>query len=344
MTMFRSNSVAVLAMVLLAAGCGQKKEKDQKTAEAVKVTITEITTSRQQLVLAYSGSIEADNKVSIGFSVAGRVTAVHVQEGQRISRGQLLATVEQNTYQNNYDVAEAALEQAQDNFDRLDQLYKKGSLPERDYIAVKVGLVQAKANRQTAAKNLQDTKLYASFSGIITQKQTEAGATAAPGIPAFTIVKTDKVYAVASITENEISAMKIGADAQIYIPSIGKKITGKVSIINPQGDNLSKTYTVKLRLDNPGGELLPGMIADISINTGKVLDALVIPAQAIVRDPDNINYVFVAKAENTAFKKRVSISKMTGTNSVVVTEGLQAGDKLIISGQTNLEDGTPVKF
>ena len=60
---------------------------------------------------------------------------------------------------------------------------------------------------------MRDTKLYASFSGIVTQKQTEAGATAAPGIPAFTLVKTDKVYAVAAITENEISSLKIGAEA-----------------------------------------------------------------------------------------------------------------------------------
>lgn len=207
-----------------------------------------------------------------------------------------------------------------------------------------MSLVQAKANKETAAKNLFDTKLYASFAGIITQKQTEAGATAGPGIHAFTIVKTDRVYAVASITENEISSLKIGADVQVYIASIGKKISGKVSIINPQGDNLSKTYTVKVRMDNPGGELLPGMIADIQINTGKMREAIVIPAQAVLRDPDNINYVFVAKADSTAFKKRVNISKMTGTGTVVVNDGLQVGDKLIIGGHTNLEEGSSVEF
>ncbi|WP_342084879.1 efflux RND transporter periplasmic adaptor subunit [Dyadobacter sp. OTU695] len=342
--MLKKNIFTILGMLLLTAGCGQKKEADQNVAEAVKVTVEEIAVSSQNEVLAYSGSIEADNTVSIGFSVGGRVTAVQVQEGQRVSKGQLLATIEQNNYQNSYDVAAAGLEQAQDNFNRLDQLYKKGSLPERDYITAKVGLVQAKASKETAAKNLLDTKLYASFSGIVAQKQTEAGATAAPGIPAFTIVKTDKVYAVASITENEISSLKIGADAQIYIPSVDRKINGKVSIINPQGDKSSKTYTVKVRVDNPDGELLPGMIADININTGKMQEALVIPARAVVRDPDNVNYVFVAKANNTAFKKRINILKMTGTSSVVVNEGLQAGDKLIIGGQTNLEDGTPIQF
>lgn len=344
MVMLKRNIFFILIFILLGAGCGKTKPDHNQTSAAVNVTVKRITVSSKSLILEYSGTIEADNRVSIGFSVPGRVNAVLVQEGQHVDRGQLLASIEQNSYQNNFIVANAGLEQAQDNFSRFDQLYQKGSLPERDYIASKTGLAQAKANKETASKNLIDTKLYASFSGIITQKLTEEGATAAPGIPAFTIVKTDKVYAVASINENEISSLKIGADAKITIPSLDKSINGKVTIINPQADDMSKTYTVKIRLENLNGELLPGMIADISINTEKEQNAIVIPAESVVRDPDNINYVFIARANNTAFKKRVIISKMTGTSDVVVTEGLRAGDQLIVNGQTNLEDGTLIKF
>ncbi len=345
MNMVRTNLFLMLLSILIVSGCGKKEQKNTDGAtEVYKVSVKEITVSEQPEKLTYSGSIEADNTVSIGFSVAGRITAVYVQEGEHVSKGQLLAAIEPDTYQNNLDVASAGLEQAQDNFNRLDQLYKKNSLPERDYIAAKVALAQAQANSQSAAKNLRDTKLYASFSGIVTQKQTEAGATAAPGIPAFTLVKTDKVYAVAAITENEISSLKIGAEAQVSIPSLNKEISGKVTIINPQADNFSKTYTVKVRLDNANGQLLPGMITDIIISTGKNQNAIIVPAQALVRDPDNINYVFVAKENNIAIKKRVSISKITGTNDVVVSKGLQAGDRLIVSGQTNLEDGSSIKF
>lgn len=344
MVMFKRNILSILSIMLLSAGCGKKETDQNQTVEPVKVSVREIELSSQAEVLDYSGTIEADNTVSIGFSIPGRVTAVLVQEGERVVKGQLLASIEQNAYQNNLIVANAALEQAQDNFNRLHQLYKKGSLPERDYISGKTGLAQAKANKETASKNMHDTKLYASFSGIVTHKLTEAGASAAPGIPAFTIVKSDKVYAVAAINENEISSLKIGADATISIPSLNREIKGKITIINPQGDDLSKTYTVKVRLDNANGQLLPGMIADISINSGQIQNTIIIPAQALVRDPDNINYVYIAKEGNTAFKKRLNISKITGTNDVVVKEGLHAGDKIIVNGQTNLSDGTPVKF
>lgn len=344
MAMLKKNILFILSVVLLAAGCGKKETDQNQKAESVKVTAKDVEASSQSKIFEYSGSIEADNTVSLGFSTAGRITAVLVQEGERVSKGQLLASMEKNSYQNNLAVAAAGLEQAQDNFNRLDQLYKKGSLPERDYIAGKTALAQAKANKETAAKNLYDTNLYASFSGIVTHKLTEAGATAAPGIPAFTIVKTDKVYAVAAINENEISSLNIGSAAKIFIPSLNKEINGKVTLINPQGDNFSKTYTVKIRIDNPGGQLLPGMIADITINSGKEQNMIVIPSQAVVRDAQNINYVFLAKDNNTAFKKRVNISRMVGSSDVIVTEGLKAGDKIIVDGQTNLEDGTVIKF
>lgn len=344
MTIFSKNIFMILAVSMLLTSCGQKKQTENTTTDAVKVTAQEITVSSKQQELAYSGSIEADNTVSIGFGVAGRVLQVYVQEGQRVSKGHLLASVEQDTYQSSYQVASAGLEQAQDNFNRLDQLYKKGSLPERDFIAAKVGLAQAKANREIAAKNLRDTKLYASFSGIIAKKITEAGAAASPAVPAFTIVKTDKVYATAAITESEISSLKIGAATSVTIPSLNKNFNGKIAIINPQADNSSKTYMVKVRLDNPNAELLPGMIADLIIKTGGNKNSIIIPASAVVRDADNINYVFLVKANNTAFKKRINISGITGASDVVVNDGLNAGDKLIVSGQTSLEDGTAVKL
>ncbi|PZR19930.1 MAG: hypothetical protein DI539_12415 [Flavobacterium psychrophilum] len=342
----KKNKGLFLGSLLLLSACGGKEQPTIKT-ESIKVGIQKIEIVSQPETFSYSGNILADNSVSIGFGVSGRVTAVYVQEGQRVYKGQLLAAIETNTYQNSLAVAEAGMDQAQDNFNRLNQLYLKKSLPERDYIAAKVALAQSKANRDIAMKNLRDTKLYASFSGIISQKLTEAGATAAPGVPAFTIVKTDKVYAVASITENEISSLKIGDPVEVSIPSLNRTIHGNITIINPQADDNSKTYTVKIRLDNPGGQILPGMITDININTGKNKDAIILPAQAVLKDSDGSSYVYTVKSTKNkpiAFKKRVEMQNMAGASNVVIKSGLNLDDQVVISGQTRLEDGKPVKF
>ncbi|GIZ07578.1 MexH family multidrug efflux RND transporter periplasmic adaptor subunit [Flavobacterium sp. UMI-01] len=321
--------------------CSEKKENETVEQTIIpKVTVKKIDTNTEPEVLNYSGTIEADNTVSLGFSVAGRISIVNVQEGQKVKKGQLLASIEQINYKNAFDIANAGLEQANDNFKRLQSLYEKNSLPERDFIAVKVAVAQANANKNLAAKNLADTKLYAPFSGIITAKLTEIGATAAPSVPAFTIMKTDKVYAKASIAESEIAKLKIGTEASVDIESINKSFYGKVAIVNPSADPLTRTFNVKVRLDNNDDTLLPGMISTIKINTNKTVNVITIPSESIVRDANNILYVYVVK-NNRAIKKRVSVGSFKG-NEVIVTDGLSVGDLLVTAGNKDIKDGQTV--
>ncbi|ALJ06283.1 hypothetical protein APS56_14570 [Pseudalgibacter alginicilyticus] len=333
--------ITLTTLILLLVGCSDKK-KTVKPTIIPKVTVKKIQTSSETEVLNYSGTIEADNTVSLGFSVPGRISKVYVQEGQKVKRGQLLAAIDQTTYKNAFDIANAGLEQANDNFNRLHSLYEKGSLPERDFIAVKVAVAQANANKNLAEKNLADTNLYAPFSGMITAKLTEIGATAAPGVPAFTVMKTDKVYAKASITESEIAKLKIGTDAKVEISSLDEIFNGKVAIVNPSADALTRTFNVKVRLDNNEDKLLPGMISTIKINTGNTVNVISIPSENVVRDANNILYVFMVK-NNKAIKKRVSLGNFKG-NEVIVTEGLAIGDSVVIAGNKNLKDGQTVSL
>ena len=333
--------ITLTTLALLVIGCSEKKETVKEVA-IPKVTVKKIKATEEKESLTYSGTIEADNTVSLGFSVPGRISKVNVQEGQKVKRGQLLAPIDQTTYKNAFDIANAGLEQANDNFKRLSGLYEKGSLPERDFIAVKVAVAQANANKNLAAKNLTDTKLYAPFSGIITAKMTEMGATAAPGVPAFTVMKTDKVYAKASIAESEISKLKMGTDAEVEIASLNETFNGKVAIINPSADAITRTFNVKVRLDNKDDKLLPGMISKLKINTGNTVNVITVPSESVVRDANDILYVFVVK-ENKAIKKRVSLGSFKG-NEVIVTNGLSIGDAVVIAGNKNLKDGQTVSL
>ncbi|MBD1262217.1 efflux RND transporter periplasmic adaptor subunit [Maribacter polysiphoniae] len=330
-----------ITVLLILSSCSEKKE-EAKESKILKVGVTKIAANTENETLSYSGTIEADNTVSLGFMVAGRVADIHVQEGQKVKKGQLLAAIDATSYKNAYDIADAGLELANDNYKRLDELYKKGSLPERDYIAVKVGVAQANANKNMAAKNLSDTKLYAPFSGMVTAKLTEIGATAAPGVPAFTVMKTDKVYAKASISESEISKLKVGSEAEIEIPSMNKSFTGKVAILNLSADTVTRTFNVKVRVDNSENQLLPGMISSIKINTDNPQEVISIPVQSIVRDVNDITYAFIVE-NNKAIKKRVDTGDFKG-NQVIITKGLSAGDLLISKGYTTVKDGQEVTF
>jgi len=342
--MFTLNRILFVFTLSALVSCAHKEEQTSKAQPAIKVAVQEIATQDQAEVLNYSGTIEADNTVALGFTVAGRVTGVNVLEGQQVKQGQLLATIETQDYANALVIAQAAELQAADNFKRLNELHEKGSLPERDYIAARSALSQAQANVSLAAKRLADTRLYAPYTGIISAKLIDRGGSAAPGVPTFTILKTDQVYAKAPITESDISKLSIGKEVLVIIPALNDSVKGVVTIINPQADNSSRTYSVKVRLNNSGKRLLPGMLTEMRVYTGSKQQNIIIPASSIVRDADDLTYVFVAGQHQKAVRRRIATTGVTTDNEVIVQSGLNAGDKLIVNGQTRLEDGSSIQL
>lgn len=342
MKMLLRNASLGLVMSGALLACGKKEEEKPKSTAPTKVSVQEIVTGNQSEMLRYSGTVEAENSVQIGFAVPGVVASVLVNEGQMVKAGQLLATIDPTDYDNGLLIASAGLEQAEDMYARLNGLYEKGSLPAKDYIDIKSKLAQAKANKNMASKRVKDTKLYAPMSGIVTGKMIEKGAMAAPGAPAFALINTAKVYAKVSIPESEIGKISKGQTAQVSINTIHQRLTGKIAIINPMADPVTKSYSVKIQLENGQGKIMPGMIADAEIATGQQVGTITVPAKAVVRDADDITYVFVANGDKV-IKKRISATGLLG-DDVVIGEGLQSGDRVVVSGQTKLKDGSAISL
>lgn len=329
--------------VTLLVSCGQKTGKPAEAAP-VKVSVFTVQPSAQYQQLFFSGSIEADNVTQIGFAVPGTVDQVLVQEGEYVKAGQLLAAIDGTEYVNSLAIATASLKQSEDLYSRLNGLYQKGSLPAKDFIDIETRQEQARASRNLAAKRTADTRLHSPVTGIVTARLIEKGSTAAPGITAFSIAKTDMVYARITVSENEVGSMQRGQQALIYIPTLGDTIKGQVSIINPQADNVSRTFSIKIRLNNSAGKLLPGMIADVSVQSGNKTSAIIIPSAAVLKDADDIIYVFAIGRESKVVRKRVFLGRATGTSQVVVTSGLAEGDKIVVAGNKQLVDGTTVSY
>lgn len=325
-------------------GCGSKDSQSAPAEEVNKVSVRMISGAAGSEQLDYSGSLEADNTVDLAFSVGGRIVAVKVEEGQHVTRGTLLAEVEAVKYQSAFEIADASYTKAKDQFGRSKELYDRGSLPERDFIAAKADLAQAKANRDIAAKDLADTRLLAPFTGVVTRKITELGSLTAPGTPVFTLTKTDVMYATASIAEGDIGHVSTGDSVLVNIPALGEQRIGSVNILNPQAESYSRTFEVKVRLRNEDGKILPGMMAQMHIYTGVSESRITIPTSCILKDTDNIAYVFLAQADHTAIKRRIAITRAVGLDEVIVSSGLQAGDQLIVAGFSRLQDGSHIQF
>lgn len=333
---------AVCTVIL--SSCGKKQPEQQQTNHAIRVSTQEVQQINRIQSLSYTGSIEPDNTSKIGFAVAGVINQVVAKEGQFVRQGQLLASIDATEYENALIIAKAGLEQAEDMYQRLNDLYQKGSLPAKDFIDIKTKVAQAQANKNINTKHIADSKLHAPISGIITEKLVEKGSMAAPGVPAFSIIKTDKVFAKITVPEAEIGNFKQGMTASVFIPTLNESIKGTISIINPQADAISKTYIVKIQLNNPQNRILPGMISNVEINPNRVVPALSIPANAVVRDADDITYVYVMNGEKKVLKKRVTVGSLIGSKEVIIKEGLNKDERIVIEGQTKLHDGSEVQL
>jgi RND family efflux transporter MFP subunit len=328
---------AVVAILMMRCSASE-----QKTAPApVKVSVLEIKQRDAHEQLSYSGTIEPDNTAQIGFAVSGVINTIAVQEGQPVKQGQFLAGIDATEYSEALAIATASLDQAQDLHKRLSALYEKGSLPAKDYIEIKTRLAQAQANKHINAKHIADSRLYAPMTGIVTARLIERGSMAAPGAPAFTIVKTDQVYARISVPESEIGALKKDMTARVYIATLRDTVAGKITIINPVADATSNTYSVKIRIANLTRRLLPGMIATVIIHTDRPVPLMTVPATAVVRDANDVTYLFLRSESNTALRKRVTVTGIAGDNEVVVT-GLENGDQVITAGMSRLKDGSAI--
>jgi len=328
-----------LISISLATSC--QPEEKKTTATPIKVSVQVVEKHQQAKVLTYSGSIEAENRAQIGFSVPGVVNHIAAQEGQAVHEGQLLATLDDTEYQNALIIADASLEQAEDMYNRLNNLYQKGSLPEKDYIDIKTKLAQARANQRINAKHIRDSKLVSPMTGMITHKMIERGSAAAPGVPAFEVVKTDQVYARIAVPESEVGELAKGMAAGVFIPTLRDTVTGTITIINPQADEVSRTYIVKIKLNNANGRILPGMLTRVFIQSTLPNNAITIPATAIVRDADQVAYVFTSNTSKKAVRKRIEVTGITGNNEAVVS-GLVPGDQVVVAGQTRLKDGSAI--
>jgi RND family efflux transporter MFP subunit len=336
-------SMTILLMAFFLSSCKKSDAIETNSLKPIKVTTQKVKRVSDHMMILVSSFLEAEKTAPISFEVPGKIVKLNVDLGDRVNKNQVVAEIEIDDYQSRLEIAQAIFIKAKDAFNRLNPLFKEGVIPEKTLIEITSGLAQARAQRNINQKQVRDTKLRAPFAGIIGMKAIEIGQMVSPGIPAFTIVKNDKIYACSAIPESEIVQLKIGHKAMVTVSALGgQQFYGLVKHISPVADPRTRTYRVKIILDNFDYLMRPGMISTVSIKTDKKIETLTIPGRAIVRNPDNLTYVFLAdKNEPRAFRKRVFTGAVHGSE-IRIRKGLLPGDILVLAGQHKLTDGCQI--
>ena len=359
------SSLTIFILVALSACTGENEKKNETKLPAsrqgekpIAVTLSTVSQATQPTILA-SGIVEAAQTANISTRVMGRITNIFVKTGDRVHKGQLLATVwdediRAKRAQADAMIAEAegAYATAQKDHDRFNNLYKQQSATAKEldnamlqYNSAKARVTAAKQMRAEVNSNLSYSSLTAPFPGVVTQKLAEIGSIANPGMPILTIEQDENFQVSASIAESDISKIHLGDVASIQIKSTGKFFDGKIVQVNPSSQFSAGQYIVKISIpETAKKDIYAGMFAGVSIPVEEVRqvtnDVVLVPLSAII-NRDELRGIYTIGVNNTALLRWIRLGKNYG-DKIEVISGLSKNEKFIYSSEGKLYNGAPV--
>ena len=336
------NPIALALTAVMLSACNAENDKSQATDEAVKVEVTQVKTATADRTSRYSGTVEEESGTLLSFAVGGTVSRVLVDEGDRVGKGQLIATLDAEQLTHNHAAAQAALAQAEDAYRRMEQLHGKGSLPEIKWVEAQTALERARASEQTARRQLADCRLYAPFSGVISKKFAEKGQNVGAGTQIAKLVAVGRMKVKIAVPEGEMAQISVGQKADVTVEALDTApIQGTVTEKGVAADPLSRSYEVKISLPKAGEKLLPGMVADVALRGGTSPAACILPAHIVQIDERNNEFVWLA-VKGKAVKRIITVGGFTA-DGVTVTSGLADGDMVITAGAQKVSEGMRVE-
>jgi RND family efflux transporter MFP subunit len=320
------------------------KSDTSKKGNPELVVVTEIQPQAFAHYIEIQGRIDADENVLVTPEMPGIIKAVYVVAGQSVSKGQLLAELDNESMRKNIETMETQLGFAKDMYAKQKALWDQKIGSEVQYLSAKNNVETLEKNIAAAREQLNMSKLTSPISGLIDNVDLKAGQIGSPGFQGIRVVNMNSLKAKGEVSESHSNVVSQGDNAKIIITDLGKEIDTKVSfaarVINPQ----SRTFTVEARI-NGENDLKPNMIAVIKIADYEVKDAIVVDLNMIQRSTD-ASFLYVAAEKNgkqIAQRRQVVVGKSYDGHAEI-TSGIQKGDRVITSGYQNLIDGQEIKF
>lgn len=336
------NLVSLISVVVLfvwvVASCGQKSAQNSSSEaapEAVPVELAEARLVNSLQTAEFAATVEADVVNKIAPAMAVRIDKIFVEVGQQVKAGQRLVQMEQSSLIQ----AETQLKNLEADFVRIDELFKVGGISRAEWDAKKTALEVSR----TAFRNLQDnTYLSSPVSGVVTARNYDNGDMYSVSNPILVVEQITPVKLLIHVSESYYAVVKKGMLADVRLDVYGEELFGgTISLVYPSVDPTTRTFPVEVTLRNADQRIRPGMSATVLLNLGQV-ERVVVPDRAIVRQSGSGNrYVFLYENGKVLFRE-ISIGRRVDSEYEVLS-GLSAGDKVVVSGQNRLNEGTEVK-
>ncbi len=339
--LFEIFSLTLTCCILtMMGGCGSKPVSSEKPSPVtfkkpnVKTIVLGPRTINDYLEL--TGNSEPWKHVTVAAQSGGVVEKIYFEKGDDVQKGDRLADIDSELQDAQYSEAKANYDLQESNYQRAQKLYAANAITERDYNSAVAAFESARARLKQAKVALDRSRVDAPISGIIVEKYFELGEFAPPGAGIADIEQMDKIKISVGIPEKDIIYFEEGEKVEIIFDMLEEGVfEGEITYVSPSADERSHTFPLELKLDNPDGVIRTGLIARVKLLRKQYEDAVVIPQTSIVERADK-NVVFIVE-EGKAKLREIKI-EVTADGQALIAEGLEFGDRLIVSGQRDLVD------
>jgi RND family efflux transporter MFP subunit len=294
----------------------------------------------------FPGRVKASADANLSFKVAGRMTKIHVGEGDFIKKGQILAEMDDRDYRTQLAATEAEYYSIKAEADRIIELYALGSITPNDHDKAVYGLQQISAKYEAHKNALADTKLTAPFDGYIQKRFYGAGEIVAAGMSVISMLEANTPEVEINIPSSEFIRRDKFSEFTCTVDIYPNKVYSLVLLGITQKANLNQLHTMRLKMKKEEKPLpAPGMAAMVKIRyKPENLDLLSIPHSAVFEN-NSVSQVWVYNSNTqTVAARNVSILELRGNGAAIISKGLQAGEIVVSAGVHSLKEGERVKL
>lgn len=364
--------IVAVIFVLTLFGCDQnemikkkiisKKEKINKLENEIKELESELKDTIQvndfipvevkemvpeefnHFIIAY-GEVEAVDYALVSPEMPGQIKKIHVNEGQRVSNGQLLITLNTESLESQINQIETNLELATETFEKQKRLWEQNIGSEMQYLQAKANKESLEAQLKATKAQLRMSQIRAPFTGYVDKIYQKAGELATQMQPVLEMVNMDKLSVTADISENYIGSIQKGQVVQVSFSAMPDIIMDvPVTRVSNVIDKANRTFEIEVKMDNPHQQIKPFMVSTIKINDYSNESALVIPSIVMKRDISG-NYVYITELRNdmTVATKKYVETGLSFQDKTEIRDGLKPGENVIVAGYNVVSSGIPVE-
>lgn len=351
-------AATLLLLVLLATGCsrpGPKEEAGGAPAETVPVTVEVVTPRPAELTLRLPGTLRAWSTVSLNPEISGRIESVRADRSDAVRRGQVLAELDDESFRLGYDQAKAAAalaraahENAEATLRRLEPLHAEKLSSDAAWDAARTGrdVARAQMDQAVAAEGLarwtlENTRLKSPLDGFVAARMVEVGSLVSPADPAYVVMQLDPMLLNLAVSGSDATRIERGARVDVHVDARPDSVfSGVVEDVGVAADPAGGSFPVRVRVANPRHLLKDGMTATARIVVGRVVQAIQLRADVPMQRMGRWT-AFVL--EGGVARERVLALRDEAGTDWIVQSGLEAGDSLVVTGQTFLREGVRVR-